>query len=156
MSLQCGSSALLFFPITFTLRQMQVSGTLKFPVHSSLFSLKWFLLALVIPFFCALTLGFHGESLLCLSVLSHPLTCCRKHLSLLCSATFSMNSCSQTCSSLTLHGIVSGFAFLPFSYPVQLHLIPTSSVWCGGNDFSSCAFIILVHPVVLFSLFPLN
>lgn len=115
----------LFFPVTFTLRQVHVSDTQTFPVHSSLFSLEWFLLAVVIPFFCTLTLWSRGESLLCLSVLSHPFTCCRRqHLFLLCSATFSMNSYSQKCSSLALRGIISRFPFFPFSYPVQLHLTP--------------------------------
>lgn len=59
-----------FFPITFTLRQVHVSDKHKFPMHSSLFSLEWFVLAVVIWDFLHLGLVFPWR--ICLSVLSHP------------------------------------------------------------------------------------
>lgn len=63
-----------FFPITFALRQVHVSDTRKFPWKTSLFSLEWFVLAVVVPFFAPWPCG-PVESLCCacLSCLTHSL-----------------------------------------------------------------------------------
>lgn len=154
--------SIVTFKITFTLRQVQVSDTHKFPMHSS----HW-----MVCFGCGDFFFFFAfwpcvllESQGCapLSCLTHSLAVEDVELLDVEISLFSALppspwtlSCSQKYSSLTLHEIISRFPFFPFSYPV-LHLIPAILVWCGGSDFSTCAFILFVHTVVLFSLFPLN